>query len=52
MEDLLPVFDFAVFCIGRFLYVMNSMWFTQVLLYVVLLSVVVSVIIMIRGGHS
>lgn len=52
MENLVPVFDFAVYCIGRFLYVMNSMWFTQALLYVVLLSVVVSVIITIRGGHS
>lgn len=52
MDDLVPVFDFAVYCIGRFLYVMNSMWFTQILLYVVLLSVVVSVIITLRGGHS
>lgn len=49
MEDLTAVFDFAADCIKDYLLMMNSFWLTQIILYIVVLSFVVSTIIAMRG---
>lgn len=50
MSALEPVFSFFVTVIGKYLVVMNSMWYTQIILYMFLLALIVSVIIQIRGN--
>ena len=48
MEDLRSVFDFAVTVIGKYLYTLNSMWLTQVCLFLVVFSFAVQVIVLVR----
>lgn len=49
MDDLSAVFTFAADCIKDYLLMMNSFWLTQIILYTVVLSIVVSTIISMRG---
>lgn len=49
MEDLVSVFNFAATCIKDYLAMMNSFWFTQIILYTVVLGFVVSTILIMRG---
>ena len=48
MDDLRSVFDFAVTVIGKYLYTLNSMWLTQVCLFLVVFAFAVQVIVLIR----
>lgn len=49
MDSLVPIFDFVADTIYQYLTMLNSHWYTQVLLYIVILSIVVSTIILLRG---
>lgn len=49
MSDLAAVFNFIAGIIGEYLLMMNSNWLTQVILYLVVLGVVVSTILVMRG---
>lgn len=48
MSQLVEVFDFVAECLYKYFAMMNSHWYTQVILYVFVLGIVVSVIIALR----
>lgn len=50
MNDLVSVFDFAVDLIRQYISLLNSNWLTQIFLYLIVLSLVVSTILLMRGG--
>lgn len=48
MSQLVEVFDFVAEILYEYIAMMNSHWYTQVILYVFVLGIVVSVIIALR----
>lgn len=48
MSQLVDVFGFVADSIYKYLTALNSHWYTQVLMYIVVLGVVVSVIVSLR----
>lgn len=50
MDDLVSVFDFCVDLIRQYILMLNSHWLTQIILYLIVLSLVVSTILIMRGG--
>lgn len=50
MSDLLSVFDFVATVIGLFLTTMLSHWYTTVLVFLMVLSSIVAVLLIVRGG--
>lgn len=50
MNDLVSVFDFAIDLIRQYIALLNSNWLTQIFLYLIVLSLVVSTILLMRGG--
>lgn len=49
MNDLVSVFDFVADILSDYLLMMNSFWLTQIILYIVILGLVVSTILTLRG---
>lgn len=49
MNDLVSVFDFVSDILSDYLLMMNSFWLTQIILYIVILGLVVSTILALRG---
>lgn len=49
MDDLVLAFDFIVATMSDYILALNSFWLTQIILYLVLLSIVVSTILIMRG---
>lgn len=50
MSDLRDVFGFVADILYEYFTFMNSHWFTQVILYVFVLGIVVSVLLALRGN--
>lgn len=50
MNDLLSVFQFVAQIIGLFLATMLSNWFSTILVFLLVLTGVVSVILIVRGN--
>lgn len=48
MSQLVDIFTFVADTIKSYLSLMNSHWYTQVLLYIVLLGIVVDVLVTLR----
>lgn len=51
MDDLAAVFDFAATVIGLFLSTMLSHWFTTILIFMGVLSLIVAVFLATRGDR-
>ena len=49
MQDLVQVFDFVAEMISDYLLALNSNWLSQIFLYLLILSIVVSTILLMRG---
>lgn len=49
MSDLALVFDFITDSISEYILMLNSFWFTQLILYLILLGIIVSTILIMRG---
>lgn len=49
MENLSSILDFIYNCIKDYLLMMNSNWYTQIMMYTVVLGFVVSTILILRG---
>lgn len=51
MSDLAAVFEFAATVIGSYLVTMLSHWYTQIILFLAVLSGIVASLIVIRGDR-
>lgn len=49
MSDLALVFKFVTDTVSDYVLMLNSFWLTQIVLYIIVLSIVVSTIILLRG---
>lgn len=49
MSDFALVFDFITDCISEYILMLNSSWLTQSFLYLIVLGIVVSTILIMRG---
>lgn len=49
MNQIVTILDFVYECIKDYLILLNSHWYTQMILYTVVLGFVVSTILVLRG---
>lgn len=49
MEQIVTILNFIYDCIKDYLVLLNSHWYTQMILYIVVLGFVVSTILALRG---
>lgn len=52
MEGLWSAWDFIVTTIGHFLNTLNSHWYLRMFLYITVLSIIVGVIMVLRGDRN
>lgn len=52
MNDLLSVFEFVANVIGLFLSTMLSNWFSTIIIFLLILSGIVSVLVILQGGRK